>query len=76
MRLPHLTKFLCRLLMVGLLAGLLAACGKNDSKAPNPLAGQQQALQKAQQVEQELQKAEAARREQIERESGAGKPAE
>lgn len=72
MSLPYLIKFSCLLL----LAGLLTACGKTDGKPPNPLASQQQALQKARQVEQDLQKAEAARREQIERESGAGKSAE
>lgn len=67
-----------RSLLPLILTGLLCACGKTDSKpkAPQILEGQQQALQKARQVEQEVQKATDARLQEIDRETAASKAAE
>jgi len=67
-----------RSLLPLILAGLLCACGKTDSKlkAPQILEDQQQALQKARQAEQEVQKATDARLREIDRETAASKAGE
>ncbi|GGC60451.1 hypothetical protein [Undibacterium terreum] len=69
-----------RFLFPLLVAGLLCACGKSDDKPPpNIMEGQLKGLQKAKQVEKDVQKAADAQRQAIEKETDkdtASKPAE
>ncbi|WP_394779573.1 hypothetical protein [Undibacterium sp.] len=73
-------RFLFSLILAGLVCGpcsLLSGCGKKEEKPPvNFLEGQQKALQKARNVEQDVQKAADAQRQQIDKETDASKAAE
>ncbi|MES2102982.1 MAG: hypothetical protein V4634_03125 [Pseudomonadota bacterium] len=65
-----------RILFPLMLTCLLCACGKSEDKPPNFLEGQQKAVQKARNVEKDVQKAADAQRQQIDKETDASKPAE